>query len=58
MAALTEAVARNVWRGEAPEDAAGALAALVLDQAAHLRTQPLSALAAGKVDFRPARMAA
>jgi len=57
MAALTEAVARNVWRGEAPEDAAGALAALVLDQAAHLRTQPLSALATGKVDFRPARMA-
>ncbi len=58
IAALTEAVARNVWRGHAPEDAAGALAALALEQAAHLRTQPISALAAGRVDFRPARMAA
>ena len=56
--ALTEALARNVWRGHAPEDAPGALAAFMLEQVAHLRAQPIEALAAGKVDFRPARMAA
>ena len=58
LAALTEAAARNVWRGKAPEDAAGALAALMLEQAAHLRAQPIAALASGKIDFRPARVAA
>ena len=58
LAALTEAVARNVWRGKAPEDTASALAASMLDQAAHLRAQPIAALAAGRVDFRPARVAA
>jgi cytochrome b pre-mRNA-processing protein 3 len=57
-AALTEAVARNVWRGDAPENAANALAALMLDQAAHLRRQPIAALAAGRVEFRPAWMVA
>ncbi len=58
MAALPEAVARNVWRGQAPEGSAAALAALMQDQAAHLRTQPIAALVAGKVNFRPARIAA
>ena len=57
-ALLAEAVARNVWRGTAPEGSASALAALMLDQAAHLATQPITALAAGRVSFRPARMAA
>ncbi len=57
-AALAGAIARNVWRGEAPQDAARALAALVLDQAAHLAEQPIAAFLAGQVSFRPARMAA
>jgi cytochrome b pre-mRNA-processing protein 3 len=57
-ALLTEAVARNVWREKAPEGSAHALAALMMDQAAHLATQPVAALVAGRVSFRPARMAA
>jgi len=57
-AALAGAIARNVWRGKAPQDAARALAALVLDQAAYLAEQPIAAFLAGQVSFRPARMAA
>ncbi len=57
-AALSRAIVRNVWRGEAPQDAARALAALVLDQAAYLAEQPVAAFLAGQVSFRPARMAA
>jgi cytochrome b pre-mRNA-processing protein 3 len=57
-AALTEAVARNVWRGKAPDDAARALAVSVLDQAAYLAAQPIEALAAGRVSFHPLQVAA
>jgi cytochrome b pre-mRNA-processing protein 3 len=49
--ALGAALARNVWRGAAPEGAAGSLAGIVLTQTAHLATQPLAALASGSVDF-------
>ena len=56
--ALAGAIARNVWRGHAPPDAAQALAVLVLDQSAHLKEQPMEALLAGRVSFRPARNAA
>ncbi len=52
---LAGAVARNVWRGHAPPDAAHALGALMLDQAARLAEQPIDALLAGRVSFRPAR---
>lgn len=56
--ALAEAVARNVWRGEGPHDSARAIAAFMLDQAAHLAGQPMAALLKGQVTFRPARVAA
>lgn len=51
--ALAAALARNVWRGEAPEDAAAALARIALAQRDHLAAQPLSALLAGEVTFLP-----
>jgi cytochrome b pre-mRNA-processing protein 3 len=57
-AALTEAVARNVWRGKAPDDTARALAISVLDQAGYLASQPIEALAAGRVSFHPVQVAA
>jgi cytochrome b pre-mRNA-processing protein 3 len=50
-AALAEALARNVWRGNAPPGAAAALAAHILALDAHLVTQALPALRAGKADF-------
>ena len=53
--ALAGAVARNVWRGQAPPEAAHALAALMLEQSAHLAGQPIEALLAGRVSFRPSR---
>lgn len=53
--ALAAVLTRNVWRGIAPEGAAQRLAELVLEQAADLVRQPLDALAAGQVRFRPAR---
>ena len=56
--ALAGAIARNVWRGHAPPDAAQALGALMLDQSVHLKDQPMEALLAGRVSFRPARTAA
>jgi len=56
--ALAGAVARNVWRGHAPPDAAHALAALMLEQSMHLKDQPIEALLAGRVSFRPARTSA
>jgi cytochrome b pre-mRNA-processing protein 3 len=49
--ALESALARNVWRGAAPEGAAASLARIVLAQAAHLADQPLAALASGKAQF-------
>ena len=52
-AALAEALARNVWRGEAPEGAPATLAALARAQAAHLAGQGMSALAAGHAAFLP-----
>ncbi len=57
-ALLTDAVARNVWRGKAPEGAAGAMAASMLEQAANLAAQPIAAFVKGQVSFRPARIAA
>ena len=50
-ARLTEALARNVWRGtEAPAGAAR-LAALELAQSRYLDSQELASLRAGKVEF-------
>jgi len=49
--ALAAALARNVWRGEAPAGAANALAERVLAQAAHLKDQPGSAFSAGSIRF-------
>jgi cytochrome b pre-mRNA-processing protein 3 len=56
-AGLAEALARNVWRGEPPGDAA-AIARAMFAQDAHLARQPIEALAVGRVDFLPAREAA
>jgi cytochrome b pre-mRNA-processing protein 3 len=50
-AALQAALARNVWRGEAPDNAAAALARIVLAQDAHLASQKLTTLAAGEARF-------
>ena len=52
-AELATALARNVWRGAAPERAPDLLAGVVLGQTAHLARQPLTALAAGRADFLP-----
>ncbi|HTI79951.1 MAG TPA: ubiquinol-cytochrome C chaperone family protein [Acetobacteraceae bacterium] len=49
--ALAAALARNVWRGNAPPGAATALAGRVLAQAAHLKDQPLSAFTLGQARF-------
>lgn len=58
-AALTEALARNMWRGAMPPDGAAAvLARLVMAQLACLAEQGLSALAGGSVRFLPAEEAA
>jgi cytochrome b pre-mRNA-processing protein 3 len=51
---LETALARNIWRGAAPDCASAALARLVLTQAAHLAAQPITDLAAGKAEFLPA----
>ena len=51
--ALEAALTRNIWRGAAPEGAAAALADVVLRQVAHLGTQPVSAMASGRVEFLP-----
>ena len=52
---LAGAIGRNVWRGQAPPESAHALAALALEQFKHLAEQPIDALLAGRVSFRPAR---
>jgi cytochrome b pre-mRNA-processing protein 3 len=51
--ALEASLARNVWRGMAPDGAPATLAGVILDQAMHLQKQPLTALAAGNVQFMP-----
>ena len=51
LAALAEALARNVWRGAAPEDAPARLAALVAAADAALGAQPFDRLAQGQVTF-------
>jgi cytochrome b pre-mRNA-processing protein 3 len=53
-AALAQAIARNVWRGEPPPGAPAALAARARAQAAHLAAQDIAALAAGRAAFLPA----
>ena len=50
-AALAEALARNVWRGEAPPGAAARLADIVVARDAALRAQPLADLQAGRASF-------
>jgi cytochrome b pre-mRNA-processing protein 3 len=50
-AALETALARNVWRGAAPEGAAATLGSLTLAQAAQLAVQELASLATGQVRF-------
>lgn len=53
-AALADALARNVWRGTAPDGAATCLATHVLALAGHLATHGLDSLAGGQVTFLPA----
>jgi cytochrome b pre-mRNA-processing protein 3 len=55
--ALAEALARNVWRGDAPAGAAHALAIVAMAQDRVLGSQSLADLAAGHVQFLPARAA-
>lgn len=50
---LAAALARNVWRGEAPPGAPEQLAGYVLEQETHLAGQDMAALTAGKVSFPP-----
>ena len=51
---LADALRRNVWRGEAPEGAAEALAARARGVATALDAQGMAALKAGQVEFPPA----
>lgn len=51
MAALAEALARNVWRGAAPQGAPAELAAIAAAAHAALRAVPFEALVAGQVAF-------
>lgn len=55
-AALQEALARNVWRGAAPEGAARVLAQAAMAQDRHLDGLGLQAARAGQVDFLPSAM--
>ena len=50
-AVLADALARNVWRGEAPGRGAITLARIALAQYRHLAAQPLDAFASGEVRF-------
>jgi cytochrome b pre-mRNA-processing protein 3 len=52
-AALSEALERNVWRGQAAPAAPTRLAARARAQAHHLGGQEMSALLAGRADFLP-----
>jgi cytochrome b pre-mRNA-processing protein 3 len=51
-AALEAALARNVWRGQAPAGVAASLAAVVRAQATHLAAQPIETFIAGAARFR------
>jgi cytochrome b pre-mRNA-processing protein 3 len=53
-AALAEALARNVWRGAAPEGAPARLAGIARAQAAHLAGQGIEEMVAGRATFLPA----
>jgi len=53
-AELTQALARNVWRGGAAASGAAALAAHALCEHEHLAGQDLAALLQGRVTFLPA----
>ena len=54
MAALEDALARNIWRGtEPPAGAPQALRRIVMNQIAHLATQALPTLAKGEATFLP-----
>ena len=53
-AALAEALARNVWRGAAPEGAAAQLAHAAMAQDRHLAGLSLATLRTGAIDFLPA----
>lgn len=52
--AFAAGLARNVWRGAAPEGAPARLAAAARAQAAHLAGQGIEALIRGKATYRPA----
>ncbi len=52
--ALTAALARNVWRGQAPPGAAAKLAEATLRQDRYLATQDPARLRTGAIDFLPA----
>jgi cytochrome b pre-mRNA-processing protein 3 len=56
--AIAKALARNVWRGAAPDAAPGLLADYVLTQSRHLASQDMAALAAGAVGFLPPTLGA
>ena len=56
-AALADALARNVWRGAAPEGAGAALARLAFAQAEALAAQPDAGLMRGQAHFLAARAA-
>jgi cytochrome b pre-mRNA-processing protein 3 len=49
--ALAAALARNVWRGAAPDGMPARLAGIAMAQDAHLARQELAALASGRVEF-------
>lgn len=53
-AGLAAALARNVWRGDAPAEAAARLAGLALAHAARLAETDPAALAAGRASFASA----
>ncbi len=59
MPALEAALARNIWRGAPPPNAASpaALARLMIAQESCLSAQPIQDLGAGTVHFLPAREA-
>ena len=54
---LATAIARNVWRGGAPDAHAEALADIVLRQHRSLEGQPIESLLAGRAVFGPAEAA-
>ncbi len=56
--AMTAAIARNVWRGGAPDGSASALAGFVLAQGRHLASLPVAGLFKGEPGFLPRAQAA